>query len=366
MNSQNTYRNNAPAAGGDPAKTGDLSAAAQVAAARAATKVAASRGGAKRAQAVAASGTVVRAAKTEAAEENVSPIMEGSGKPTRRSARGSEVRKREKQERREARKNKGAGSPVRGSNRIAGERAKALGQMAGADHVVVPRSKREAIRQSRMKYAADNRLVRWFYELTTGPKRVFFYGAVVIFVLVAAYSPLRDFYISQRTVMILTEQKAIRDTYNDSMAKEVEGLLSQEGVEDAARKEFNMVMPGEKSIDVKGLDDDGNSVTVDISKQGSSDGEEGSTEQGENSGDEANGAASEDKKGKLKGEDATDKKKTGSGSVAPEKGKEPKTSAEVDAAQKAVMENSAWYWKMLDAIFMFDGAKGMAVVSTGE
>ncbi|VWM20893.1 Uncharacterised protein [Collinsella intestinalis] len=42
------------------------------------------------------------------------------------------------------------------------------------------------------------------------------------------------------------------------------------------------------------------------------------------------------------------------------------TSAEVEAAERAVLENSPWYWKVLDVLFGFDGAKGMAVVSTGE
>ena len=37
-----------------------------------------------------------------------------------------------------------------------------------------------------------------------------------------------------------------------------------------------------------------------------------------------------------------------------------------EAAERAVLENSAWYWKLLDAVFFFDGANGMAVVSTGE
>lgn len=288
-------------------------------------------------------------------------------KPTRRSARGSEVKRREKQERREARRQKGAGSAAHaGMHDTGSRRIAASGSVSGGGRVVVPKSRRGAgARQNVMKYAADNRVVSCFYALTTGPQRHVFYLAVFALIAVSVYWPVRDFYISQRTVAIVTEQKAIREKYNDSVGKEVEGLLSQEGIEDAARKEFNMVMPGEKTIDVEGLDKDGNPVTVDTSKQGEN-GEDGSGEGGENGSASAKGTASKDDEGRLKGEDATDKSKTGSGAKTLEKGEEPKTSAEVEAAEQAVLENSPWYWKVLDAFFQFDGVNGMAVVSTGE
>lgn len=370
-NSQNNQERTVPAAGGDPGKTGDLSAAAQAVAVRAATKVAASRGGAKRAASPAAP---VQASGSTLAKEGLSQkeaaAQDSPAKPTRRSARGSEVRKREKQERREARKHKGtgaaahAGVPDAGSKRIS-----ASGSVPGGGRVVIPRRRRGAgAQQNVMKYAADNRVVRWFYALTTGPQRHVFYLAVFALIAVSVYLPVRDFYISQRTVAIVAEQKAIREKYNDSVGKEVEGLLSQEGIEDAARKEFNMVMPGEKTIDVEGLDKDGNPVTVDTSKRGEN-GEgdsNGSDEGGEKSSANAKGAASKDDDGRLKGEDATDKSKTGSGAKTLEKGEEPKTSAEVEAAEQAVLDNSPWYWKVLDAFFLFDGVNGMAVVSTGE
>lgn len=217
-----------------------------------------------------------------------------------------------------------------------------------------------------MKYATDNRVVNWLYDLTTGPRRHFFYLIVALLVGVGVYMPVRDFYIAYRTEAILQEQKAIREKYNDSLGKEVESLLSQEGIEDAARRDYGMVMPGEQTITVEGLDEDGNPVVVDVNDQdggdAAADGDGGDAQDPST----ANGAASKDNAGTLKGEDAADKSKTGSDTTDVSSGDTPVTSAEVEAAERAVLENSAWYWKVLDALFFFDGVNGMAVVSTGE
>lgn len=217
-----------------------------------------------------------------------------------------------------------------------------------------------------MKYATDNRVVNWLYDLTTGPRRYFFYLIVALLVGVGVYMPVRDFYIAHRTEAILQEQKAIREKYNDSLGKEVESLLSQEGIEDAARRDYGMVMPGEQTITVEGLDEDGNPVVVDVNDQDgedvAADGDGGDAQDPST----ANGAASKDNAGTLKGEDAADKSKTGSDTTDVGSGDTPVTSAEVEAAERAVLENSAWYWKVLDTLFFFDGVNGMAVVSTGE
>lgn len=275
-----TSNKKTPARGMDPDKTGDLSAAAAAA----------------------------------------------SSKPHKRSARGSDVAKREKQERR-------AG------------RGKAP----------------QTAQQDLMRYASDNALVRWFYALTTGPKRHLFYLAVVLLVLAGIYGPIRDFYIAQRTVMILEEQTAIREEYNETLGDEVGSLMSQEGIEDTARRDLGMVMPGEQTITVEGLDDEGNPVVVDPSE--SDDSSQGDAAE---EGSDASSASDGEDSGKLKGADAADKSKTGSGAASSDSSKKPTTSAEVEAAERAVLENSAWYWKLLDAVFFFDGANGMAVVSTGE
>lgn len=217
-----------------------------------------------------------------------------------------------------------------------------------------------------MKYATDNRVVNWLYDLTTGPRRHFFYLIVALLVGVGIYMPVRDFYIAHRTEAILQEQKAIREKYNDSLGKEVKSLLSQEGIEDAARRDYGMVMPGEQTITVEGLDEDGNPVVADVNDQdgedAAADGDGGDAQDPST----ANGAASKDNAGTLKGEDAADKSKTGSDTTDVSSGDTPVTSAEVEAAERAVLENSAWYWKVLDTLFFFDGVNGMAVVSTGE
>ena len=213
-----------------------------------------------------------------------------------------------------------------------------------------------------MRYASDNAVVRWLYALTTGPRRYLFYGVVVALALVGIYGPVKDFYIARRTVMILEEQTAIRKEYNETLGDEVGSLMSQEGIEDTARKDLGMVMPGEQTIAVEGLDSEGNPVVADPSKPA----EEGEGASGEASAEDPAKADSDKDSQPLKGADAANKDKTGSSAAAVDPSKKPMTSAEVEAAERAVLENSPWYWKVLDVLFGFDGAKGMAVVSTGE
>ena len=236
-----------------------------------------------------------------------------------------------------------------------------------------------------MKYAADNRLVHAVYNFTTAYKPLFI-TLVVAAVAIGIYFPVRDFYIAQRTQNILQQQLDIRKKYNDSLGKEVKQYLSQEGIEDAARKDLGMAMPGEKTITVEGLDEDGNPIVKkaetegagdaggidssagagDSATEGDSAADSNDTGEGDSTEDSAKDDSTEDN-GKLKGADAADKNKTGSGSKASaDTGEDPKTSAEVEAAEKAVLENSPWYWKLLDTLFFFDGANGMAVTSTGE
>lgn len=196
-----------------------------------------------------------------------------------------------------------------------------------------------------MKYAADNRLVRAVYHFTTAYKPLFI-ALVAVAVAIGVYFPVRDLYIAQRTESILQQQLEIRKKYNNSLSKEVKKYLSQEGIEDTARKELGMVMPGEKTITVQGLDDDGTDSDGSSSVTGTESDEDGET---------------------LKGADAADRDKTGSASgTSSDTTDDPTTSAEVEAVERAVLEKSPWYWKLLDKLFLFDGSNGMAVVSTGE
>ena len=144
-----------------------------------------------------------------------------------------------------------------------------------------------------MKYAADNRLVRAVYHFTTAYKPLFI-ALVAVAVAIGVYFPVRDLYIAQRTESILQQQLEIRKKYNNSLSKEVKKYLSQEGIEDTARKELGMVMPGEKTITVQGLDDDGTDSDGSSSVTGTESDEDGET---------------------LKGADAADRDKTGSASA---------------------------------------------------
>ena len=229
-------------------------------------------------------------------------------------------------------------TPGRYSAHQAGRPAGTVRRPARGKRVAVPRS-------GFMKYATDNRFVRFVYELTTGPKRVLFYTAVSVFVLVGLYFPARDYYTAYRTKDILEQQLAIREEFKDEQKKAVDALLSEEGVKDDAREKLDMVMPGEKVLNVTGLDKDGNPVV-------------------KNEGEKPEDPEEEKKKETIKGKDAADKDK-GPQMAAPPEGEPPKTATEAEAAERAVFENSPWYFKVLDTIFGFDGKNGMAVVATG-
>lgn len=162
-----------------------------------------------------------------------------------------------------------------------------------------------------MRYAADSKFVQAIYSFVTGPTRALFYALVIGAVAIGLYLPIRDFYVAYRTNDILTRQVAVRDSYNSALQDEVDGYLSQEGIEQSARK-LGMVLPGETRIEVTGQDD------ADA--------------------DKASGA--------------------GSGSVM--------TSGEVSDAEQAVAQETPWYLSVLDTLFFFDGVEGQTTSSTGE
>ena len=154
-----------------------------------------------------------------------------------------------------------------------------------------------------MKYANDNRVVRAIYAITTGPQR--------------------DLYVSYRTGDILAKQEAIQQEYKDGLETEVESYLSEQGIEEAARKQ-GMVMPGERSITVTG---DGSSTD--------------SNSQDSTSSSSADAASSSD-----------------SGALT--------TASQVEAAEQQVYADAPWYVKALDRVFFFSGVEGQAVVSAGD
>lgn len=228
----------------------------------------------------------------------------------------------------------------------------------------------EARRGSLMRYASDNRVVRAIYTITTGPYRLFFYLGVILVVGLSLYFPLRDLYTAHRTGEILRQQQEIRDAYNEKLQGEVNKLLSTEGIEDTARENLGLVKPGETAIDIVGLDEEepastegaeGDDTAADADAPDAAD----TTADADNpDAVEADAAADAAEQGDAAGADAAGEP----GTAAPElkTPAEPTTSAEAEAAERAVVEDAPWYIQLLDAIFFYQGTSGQKVTSTGS
>lgn len=162
-----------------------------------------------------------------------------------------------------------------------------------------------------MHYTNDNAVVKAIYDFTHGPQRGLFIGIVVVLVLVSLYFPVRDLYVAKRSNDILAKQVEIRQQYNDDLQKSVDKLLSEEGIKDAASEDLGLVMPGEKRIEVQGLDDD-------------------------------------------------------SDSSSSKKSSNAKKASEVAKEIEEVGKDAPWYIQTLDMLFGFNGVEGQTVVSNGE
>lgn len=162
-----------------------------------------------------------------------------------------------------------------------------------------------------MHYANDNAAVKAIYDFTHGPQRGLFIGIVVALVLVSLYFPVRDLYVAKRSSDILAKQVEIRQQYNDELQKSVDKLLSEEGIKDAASEDLGLVMPGEKRIEVQGLDDD-------------------------------------------------------SDSSSSKKSSNAKKASEVAKEIEEVGKDAPWYIQALDMLFGFNGVEGQTVVSNGK
>lgn len=162
-----------------------------------------------------------------------------------------------------------------------------------------------------MHYANDNAVVKAIYDFTHGPQRGLFIGIVVVLVLVSLYFPVRDLYVAKRSNDILAKQVEIRQQYNDELQKSVDKLLSEEGIKDAASEDLGLVMPGEKRIEVQGLDDD-------------------------------------------------------SDSSSSKKSSNAKKASEVAKEIEDVGKDAPWYIQALDMLFGFNGVEGQTVVSNGK
>ena len=162
-----------------------------------------------------------------------------------------------------------------------------------------------------MHYANDNAVVKAIYDFTHGPQRGLFIGIVVALVLVSLYFPVRDLYVAKRSSDILAKQVEIREQYNDELQKSVDKLLSEEGIKDAASKDLGLVMPGEKRIEVQGLDGD-------------------------------------------------------SDASSSQKSSNAKKASEVAKEIEEVGKDAPWYIQALDMLFGFNGVEGQTVVSNGK
>ena len=162
-----------------------------------------------------------------------------------------------------------------------------------------------------MHYANDNAVVKAIYDFTHGPQRGLFVGIVVALALVSLYFPVRDLYVAKRSSDILAKQVEIREQYNDDLQKSVDKLLSEEGIKDAATEDLGLVMPGEKRIEVQGLDDD-------------------------------------------------------SDASSSQKSSNAKKASEVAKEIEEVGKDAPWYIQTLDMLFGFNGVEGQTVVSNGE
>lgn len=161
-----------------------------------------------------------------------------------------------------------------------------------------------------MHYANDNAVVKAIYDFTHGPQRGLFIGIVVALVLVSLYFPVRDLYVAKRSSDILAKQVEIRQQYNDEMKKDTDKWFSEEGIKDSAR-DLGMAMPGEKRIEVQGLDED-------------------------------------------------------SDSSSSKKSSNAKNASEVAKEIEEVGKDAPWYIQALDMLFGFNGVEGQTVVSDGK
>ena len=161
-----------------------------------------------------------------------------------------------------------------------------------------------------MRYANDNAVVKAIYDFTHGSLRPLFIGIVVALALVSLYFPVRDLYVAKRSSDILAKQVEIRQQYNDEMKKDTDKWFSEEGIKDRAR-ELGMAMPGEKRIEVLGLDDD-------------------------------------------------------SDSSSSKKSSNAKKASEVAKEIEEVGKDAPWYIQTLDMLFGFNGVEGQTVASSGE
>ncbi len=157
-----------------------------------------------------------------------------------------------------------------------------------------------------MRYASDGPVTQAIWRYTTGPFKKVAIAVLVAVVLVCLYGPVRDWYVAQRSGEVLAQQVAICKKYNKTLEEDVSYLLSEEGVKDVANKRLDLVLPGEKKLNV-----------VDDSSKSSS---------------------------------SSSSSNSGECTV--------KTTEEIEKELAAVVTDVPWYKSMLDTVFGFTGVVG--------
>lgn len=225
--------------------------------------------------------------------------------------------------------------------------------------------RRQTRGQDLMRYAQDSSFVRKFYALVTGPYKMAFFLSFFLLCMVGIYFPVRDVYVAVRTQQDLTVLIQTQLAENDEAQAKVDGLMSQEGIEDAAREELGLVMPGETAGTVVGVDEDGNPLkedsknTPESQSNGASDpGFDMTLPFGPNATDEEQQQAEEQATGKplnpLESDSHPVLGDLDQNLEEKEKDQVPKKYAPVP-----------WYYALGDFIFGYHGATGETIVSTG-
>lgn len=163
-----------------------------------------------------------------------------------------------------------------------------------------------------MRYASDGPVAQAIWRYTTGPFKKIAIAVLVAVVLVCMYGPVRDWYVAQRSGEVLAQQVAICKKYNKTLEEDVSYLLSEEGVKDVANKRLNLVLPGEKKLNV-----------VDDSSKSSS---------------------------------SSSSSNSGECTV--------KTTEEIEKELAAVVTDVPWYKSMLDTVFGFTGVVGQTATAS--
>ena len=219
--------------------------------------------------------------------------------------------------------------------------------------------------QDLMRYAQDSPFVQKFYALVTGPYKVAFYSCFIAICLFAMYFPVRDMYIAMRTQQDLLVLMQTQVDENNEAQSKVDSLMSQEGIEDIAREELGLVMPGETVGVVVGVDEEGNPLPEN---------------EGESGGTQSDGTSDPNFDLTLPfGPNATDEEQHQAEEQATGKPLNPLESdvhpvlgdldQDLEGKEKDQVAKKyapvPWYYAVGDFIFGYHGATGETIVSTG-